>query len=566
MILCQFLLLSASAWARYLKRFARTLGNSGLTWAKAVGPVSPKPKADARPASRILIATSVGGHLTALNFEAVVAASLVRRGAQVDALLCDAALPACMEAEHRYYPTPSRRRSLVKHGPRELCISCTRVGRSVYDDLGVPVLLYRDFLDAEDVAVVERILAATDDASIRGFRLDDLPVGEHAYAGALRFFARGDIGEESHADEITRSYFRAALTSVMMMRRLLRTNRYDACVLNHGIYVPQGLLAEVCRAEGVRVVTWNPAYRKSCFILSHDTTYHHTLMSEPTESWERMRWTDEIEAGLMRYLASRMEGTQDWIWFHDKPTFDVASIAAELGLDLAKPTIGMLTNVVWDAQLHYPANAFGGMIEWIIETIAWFAQHPELQLVVRIHPAEIRGTLPSRQRVLDEIGRVFPTLPGNIFVIPPDSNASTYTIMAQCNAVIIYGTKTGVELTSIGTPVIVAGEAWIRGKGVTTDCSSKGEYFDALESLPFANRMAIDTMKRARRYAYHFFFRRMIPVPFMQPRKGWPSIVPVLRDASELAPGVHRGLDVICNGILTGSAFVYEAENLGEPA
>ena len=167
------LTLAASPWGRYLQRFARSVGNSGLAWAKAVGPAADS----SPPASRVLVATSVGGHLTALNFEAVVAASLLRRDTQVHALLCDAALPACMEAEHRYYPTPSRRRSLVKHGPRELCISCTRVGRGVYDDLGVPVILYRDFLTAEDADRVEQILAATDDASIRSFRLDELPVG-----------------------------------------------------------------------------------------------------------------------------------------------------------------------------------------------------------------------------------------------------------------------------------------------------------------------------------------------------------------------------------------------------
>ncbi len=92
-----------------------------------------------------------------------------------------------------------------------------------------------------------------------------------------------------------------------MTRNLLKNNSYDVCVLNHGIYVPQGLISEVCRALGVRVVTWNPAYRRECFIFSHETTYHHTLMSESTTVWENMDWNDDIEADLMQYLHSRME-------------------------------------------------------------------------------------------------------------------------------------------------------------------------------------------------------------------------------------------------------------------
>jgi hypothetical protein len=56
--------------------------------------------------------------------------------------------------------------------------------------------------------------------------------------------------------------------------------------------------------------------------------------------------------------------------------------------------------------------------------------------------------------------------------------------MLECNAVIIYGTKTGVELTSMGRPVIVAGEAWIRNKGLTLDATSRDNYFHILDGLP----------------------------------------------------------------------------------
>jgi hypothetical protein len=112
-------------------------------------------------------------------------------------------------------------------------------------------------------------------------------------------------------------------------------------------------------------------------------------------------------------------------------------------VDFANPFIGMLTNVIWDAQLHYPANAFPHMLAWILQTIDYFVRRPELQLLIRVHPAEIRGTVPSRQLVVDEIKKAFPDLPENVFIIPPESQVSTYAAMMPCNAVIIYGTKTG---------------------------------------------------------------------------------------------------------------------------
>jgi hypothetical protein len=156
--------------------------------------------------------------------------------------------------------------------------------------------------------------------------------------------------------------------------------------------------------------------------------------------------------------------------------------------------------------------------------------------------------------------RAFPELPANVFVIPPESRVSTYALASQCNAVIIYGTKTGVELTSVGIPVIVAGEAWIRNKGVTIDVTSPSEYRNILDGLPFASGMDAEQVERARKYAYHFFFRRMIPIQTLEPSELLPPYVLGVKRLEDLLPGQDPGLDVVCEGILNGSEFVYPAE------
>ncbi|MDP2730263.1 MAG: hypothetical protein Q8O55_07265, partial [Dehalococcoidales bacterium] len=190
----------------------------------------------------------------------------------------------------------------------------------------------------------------------------------------------------------------------------------------------------------------------------------------------------------------------------------------------------------------------------------YFSRRPELQLLIRVHPAEIRGSLPSRQLVVDEIKKAFPELPENIFIIPPQSQISTYAAMMPCNAVIIYGTKTGVELTSMKIPVIVAGEAWVRNKGITMDASSMEDYLKILDRLPLKQSLDEATVQRARKYAYHFFFRRMIPLEFMEPTGGSPPYKMQLTGLRDLQPGNCRGLDIICEGILKGTDFIYPAE------
>ena len=126
-------------------------------------------------------------------------------------------------------------------------------------------------------------------------------------------------------------------------------------------------------------------------------------------------------------------------------------------------------------------------------------------------------------------------------MIPPESQVSTYAAVAGVDAAIIYGTKTGVELTSVGIPTIVAGEAWIRNKGLTLDASSPEDYFQILDRLPLAERMPPEQVERARKYAYHFFFRRMVPVPCMAPTKAVPPFKVEIDGIEDLLPGRQPG-------------------------
>ena len=510
-------------------------------------------RAAAQGGPRVLMATAIGSYAHAVTLESALAIALTFRGSEVHALLCDGSMSACAECEASLYPNIAR---FVEHGPsRDLCRDCMWPAERVYRQLGITVHKYGDWLTPDDRANARRIAQNVSIANVRAFTFEGLALGEHAYAGALRFFATGSLDEEPQAEPIVRRYLESALLTAFATRRLLQAIEFSSTVVTHGIYVPWGIIAEVSRQEKVHVSTWNVAYRKRRFIFSHDDTYHHTLLNEPREHWENTHLTPAQESELMHYLGSRREGLFDWIVFHRPNRQQPQEIARQVGLDPNRPVIGLLTNVSWDAQLHYPANAFPNMLEWLVQTCEYFAKRPELQLLIRVHPAEISGFPPSRQPILRELHRRIPKLSANIHVVPPESGLSTYLLMSLCNAAIIYGTKMGVELSSVGIPVIVAGEAWVRNKGITFDASSRDEYFRILQQLPFAERLGPVQLARARRYAYHFFFNRMIPLPFIEPKAGFPIYRLKLNRLHHLMPG-DTGLDTICNGILGRAPFV----------
>ena len=506
---------------------------------------------------RVLIASSMGGFQQGVLLESTLSVALTLRNADVDILLCDSYLPACQLTEiGKVSPE-----DLLSHFPQQRCSTCAPDGKSQFAPLGLQVYWFSQLVSSEKLRIAEELSSFIRLDDISEYRLDGLSVGEHAQAGALRYFARGDFHAEPMAEKILRLYLKAALLTVFATRELIRKNKYEVAVFNHGLYVPQGLIGEVCRQEGIRVVNWNPAYRKHCFIFSPGDTYHHTMISESVSTWENIQWTPEIEKRTMDYLKSRWQGTEDWIWFHDEPEEDIDKIVQETGANPLLPWVGLFTNVMWDAQLHYRSNAFPSMLDWVLQTIAYFDKRPEVHLLIRVHPAELRGGVPSRQPLVAEINRMFAQLPPNVFVISPESQISTYALAQHCNAALIYNTKTGIEISSMGIPVVVAGEAWIRGKGFSIDASSPDEYFSILDQLPFSTKLNHLDLERARKYAFHFFFRRMIPLPFIQSTEKFKFTLDI-QSIEQLKPGYSPGLDVICEGILRDKPFVYLAERM----
>ena len=107
--------------------------------------------------------------------------------------------------------------------------------------------------------------------------------------------------------------------------------------------------------------------------------------------------------------------------------------------------------------------------------------------------------------------------------------------------------------------MIVAGESWLRGKGIGHDCDDAAAYDAMLATLPFNQRLDAETTKRAEAYAYHFFFRRMIPLPGLDRARlqGAPYEISIT-GLEMLEPHGNAALDSVCDGIFTGMPFVIE--------
>ena len=510
----------------------------------------------------ILIATSAGGLKSQLVLESLVALGVENQDCNVEFYLCDGNLKGCIMATHENI---KEKKIINKKNPlKDICDRCFKPAFKYLRRAGYKVNKLSDYVSEDEInQILENDYSNLSIEELKNFRSDSIKIGEHSYSGALRYYAKTDLNSEKNGKNILISYFKSSLIVNKSINRLFEKKKYDEVFLNHGIYVPQGLIIDVAKKHDIKTSTWCPGYRKKTFSFTRGDTYHRSLIYENNDNWEKINFNNSIKNKVENYLNSRQLGTNDWIHFYkSKPNFEIDKYLKKIGVDLNKPLIGMATSVMWDAQIDFPSNFFKNSLEWVFDTIDFFIKNSHLQLIIRISPAEVNEAKPARQKVYDEIKKKYITLPKNIFVILPQDTISSYAILNKCENIIIYGSRIGIELAAMGKQVIVCGEGFIRNKNIAKDILSKEQYFNVLNSLPLSDiQMPKDFQIRAKKYAYHFFFRRMIKIISIEEKLNkWPNFTISKNIKQIIDEKKDFGLNCVVNSLIEGKDYIFEQE------
>jgi hypothetical protein len=465
-----------------------------IVWKLKLKKINSIPIITNKEKKNILIASTIGDNLNILALDLVLGIALKSRGHNVFFLLCNKALPACMNCELNKYKSISEFNTA---GASKLCNNCFKTGAKIINSLNLPII---------KIEKRENKIAREWDAEI-------------ANSGAKRFLAIGRISNKTEYEQVLRRYFDASQVLNGQMESIYREYEIDTVIAHHGIYVPQANIVRESREQNLEIITWTQSYRKQTFIFSRGDTYHKTLVESP-DTIDPISLQQEIE--IENYLISRDLGKNDWIRFG----ISTKESSKNIFVGNNKRKVLLLTNVSWDAQLHYKSRIFFDMHDWIEKTIKWFVKHPELDLIIRVHPAEITGKIQSRDQIVDYINKTFSNLPENIVIVGPDSKVSTYYLMEQCELGLIFATKAGIELAALGIPIIVAGESWIRGRGISNDPKTDIEYFDLLNKYFESSASLHKDPKVALAFAYYFFYKLSIPIKSVKALNRYPYLRP----------------------------------------
>lgn len=330
---------------------------------------------------------------------------------------------------------------------------------------------------------------------------------------------REDLDFDRHEDQAALYALRLARNRRVAgaLSRWFARERYDALIVPNGSILEFGAAYRVAKTLGIPVMTYEFGEQRQRVWLAQDDE----VMRHNTEAlWRALgdRPLSPAQADRLRNLYAARQGGKLWENFARQwqaaPPKGSQRLREELGLDPHRPVVLLATNVVGDS-LALGRQVFSkGMADWLEQTARFFAERPQAQLVVRVHPGEL---LSAGQPSVEILESALPELPDHVVVIPPEAKINTYDLMDLASFGLVYTTTVGMEMAMRGVPVIVAGQTHYRGKGFTLDPESWEEYFALIDrqlTRKAPERLDGEQMERAWRYAYLFFFEFPRPYPW----------------------------------------------------
>jgi hypothetical protein len=331
--------------------------------------------------------------------------------------------------------------------------------------------------------------------------------------------------------------------------RILDRFRPDVVFAVNGLFGAERAVRAAAAVRGVRVVTYELAPRRDALVFAQTGAAPEMVTDALAADQSKRPLSRSENEALDTLLRARVAGTGAHEQYFDAPRdHDREAVRRSLGLRGDTRVVSAFTNLAWDTALVGNDVAYDSQFDWLVRACEIVARRDETVLVIRVHPAEARwGTA---QPVEAELTKRVGTLPRNVLLVRPDNPLSSYGLLEVSDLVLCYATTVGLEAAVRGVPVAVAGRTHYRGRGFTTDIVTHADLETVIADPP---AMSSEQVELARRYAFAFFFRLMIPFTHVRDAGGRLATVPASSD--ELLPGRDPYLDFVCERILDGGDF-----------
>lgn len=380
---------------------------------------------------------------------------------------------------------------------------------------------YKDNISEEEIKEIKNIVAKVNTKDIPNFHYLGINVGKHANAAAIRYFLFGKLNFDNAKEmAVLRKKLYYAMVAIKVASHVFEKEKPNTIFMLHGIYSTWGPFLSYFASKGVETVVYeNRTSRNGYFTFFRNSEAFSMHGKQEWLDFEKKDLLKEEKEEVENYLDNRLKGNiGEHLMF--KKNIDSAEnkkyILNWLFKKEYKKRYIIYPNVFWDECIAGNiSNIFDDGFDWIDKTIEFFKQNPDYQLIIKPHPGELILEGCSKG-IAEYIRETHGNLPDNIYTLKSDTVLKLSDLFESRDDIvcITFNGTIGIESAVLGIPVLTVAKVHYKEAGIVKAISSQQEYFSLLKDSKELFDFARDHIDLAKKYAYFYFFKTMVRIPF----------------------------------------------------
>ena len=486
-------------------------------------------------------------------WEMTILHALHLRGVEVFYYLCDGLSECC---------------DIFRLNPKEKdCKNCMQRSAGLAQAMGMPFQWVGSMLTSEDRQQAKIFSETQPVGSFFEAQANDLPLGQWIKSSLCTYFREADLDQTNPTvSQVCRAYLKSGLLYALSCKRIIEHVKPEALLLFNARMAFVRIPAEIATRQNIPYYSHERGWLGERLSLNHnDIPMSRAYFDELWRLWGDIPLTEHELKEINTVLRNREHG-KDLNWIAYSPAPETAEhLRQQFGIPDQVRVWGLFTSSEDEvvSMSDYVPGAFSSQLEWIIRTLAFIRRHPEIHLIIRVHPntggQKSTGVCRTTLRFFETLKS---RLPANVTLVAPDDPISTYDIMAASEAGLVYISTCGLEMACRGKAVVCAGNAYYGASGVASTSDSTDQYDANLESLAISPPpLSLQSMQRAHRFFYASFFRADILFPLVDMPTPYTGKL-AYSSLDELTEGREPNLDNICRMITQNASVLPSPSSL----
>lgn len=396
--------------------------------------------------------------------EALVAEALQQRGDEVVYVTCG--------ERFRTYCVPMSAYGVRPDSPsaqkRAVCVRCNQSKMLIRKNLGLKGYDLADRLSSQDIETIAELVRGTTQDNFFTLQVDGINIGRMAlYQMLLRHkkitleFDQREWGEYLVDLENT-------LYSHFASRKILDSERPDRVVVYNGLYSVNRVCCRLAENRGIPAYflhaggNWSNRLQK--LILARDNTY--SFMKSIIRCWpdyRRRTCSRELLKILTDHFLVLFAANSIFVYSAAKGKGS-ANVRGRFGISSAQK---ILVAAMGSYDEEFAAETveakrpienliFPTQVSWLRALVGFVRQHPELFLIIRVHPREFPNRREAKKSEHAEmLESLFTTLPSNVAINWPADRISIYDLADEADVFLNSWSSVGKEMSVLGLPVVI---------------------------------------------------------------------------------------------------------------